>query len=40
LARIYAKGIGVPSDLQKTKAVLKGLPKQEANALLAELGAR
>ena len=40
LARIYAKGIGVPPDLQKTKAVLKGLPKQEANALLAELGAR
>jgi tetratricopeptide (TPR) repeat protein len=40
LARIFAKGIGVPSDLQKTKAVLKGLPKHEANALLAELGAR
>lgn len=40
LARIYGKGIGLPPDLAKAKAVLKGLPKQEANALLAELGAR
>ena len=40
LARIYGKGIGLPPDLAKAKAVLKGLPKQETNALLTELGAR
>jgi TPR repeat protein len=40
LARIYVKGIGLPPDLPKAKAVLKGLPKQETTALLAELGAR
>ena len=39
LARIYAKGIGQPPDLPKAKAMLKGLPKQEANALAAEFGA-
>jgi len=38
LARIYAKGLGVPSDLQKAKALAKALPKQEAKALLEELG--
>jgi TPR repeat protein len=40
LARIYGKGIGLPPDLIKAKAILKGLPKHEMNALLAELGAR
>ena len=40
LARIYAKGIGQPPDLSRAKAILKGLPKQEANALAAELGVR
>jgi Flp pilus assembly protein TadD len=40
LARIYGKGIGLPPDLIKAKAILKGLPKQEMNGLLAELGAR
>ena len=38
LARIYAKGIGLQPDLPKAKAMLNGLPKQEANALLAEFG--
>ena len=40
LARIYGRGIGVPSDLSKAKAMLKGLPKQEAKERLAELDAR
>lgn len=38
LARIYGKGIGLQPDLHKAKAILKGLPKQEVNALLAEFG--
>jgi hypothetical protein len=38
LARIYGKGIGLPPDLPKAKTMLKGLPKQEANTLLAEFG--
>ena len=38
LARVYAKGIGLQPDLPKAKAMLKGLPRQEANALLAEFG--
>jgi TPR repeat protein len=38
LARIYGKGIGVQPDVSKAKAMLKGLPKHEANALLAEFG--
>jgi TPR repeat protein len=37
LARIYGKGLGVTQDLQKAKAVLKGLPKQESKAILAEI---
>ena len=37
LARIYGKGLGVTPDLQKAKAMLKGLPKQESNAILAEI---
>ncbi|HKT34472.1 MAG TPA: tetratricopeptide repeat protein [Nitrospira sp.] len=40
LARIYGKGIGVQQDLSKAKALLKGLSKPEANALLAEFGSR
>ena len=38
LARIYAKGLGLDADIQKAKAVLKGLPKQETQSLLDELG--
>ena len=37
LARIYGKGLGVTQDVQKAKAVLKGLPKQESKAILAEI---
>ena len=37
LARIYGKGLGVTQDLQKTKAILKGLSKQESKAILAEI---
>jgi Flp pilus assembly protein TadD len=36
LARIYGKGIGMPPDVPRAKAMLKGLPKPEATALLAE----
>jgi TPR repeat protein len=38
LARIYAKGLGMPPDTQKAKVMLKGLPKQETKALLDTLG--
>jgi TPR repeat protein len=37
LARIYAKGLGVAPDLQKAKAMLKGLPKQEIKSTLTEI---
>jgi TPR repeat protein len=37
LARIYGKGLGIPTDLQKAKAQLKGLPKHEIKMLLDEL---
>jgi TPR repeat protein len=37
LARIYGKGIGVTRDLQKAKAMLKGLSKQDSKAILAEI---
>jgi len=37
LARIYGKGLGVTPDLQKAKAVLKGLPKQEVKTILDEI---
>ena len=37
LARIYGKGLGVTPDVQKAKAMLKGLPKQESKAILAEI---
>jgi tetratricopeptide (TPR) repeat protein len=40
LARIYGRGIGVEPNLRKAKTILKGLPKQEAQELLAEFGAR
>ncbi len=37
LARIYGKGLGVTPDLQKAKAILKGLPKQEIQEILDEI---
>jgi TPR repeat protein len=37
LARIYGKGIGVTRDLQKAKAMLKGLSKQDSKEILAEI---
>ena len=37
LARIYGKGLGVAPDLQKAKAMLKGLSKQEMRAVLDEI---
>jgi TPR repeat protein len=37
LARIYGKGLGVAPDLQKAKAMLKGLSKQEMRAILDEI---
>jgi hypothetical protein len=37
LARIYAKGIGMTSDMPKAKAQLKGLPKQDMKSALDEL---
>ena len=40
LARIYGKGLGVTPDLQKAKAMLKGLSKQEMKAILDELAGR
>ena len=40
LARIYGQGLGVEPDRAKAKAALKGLPKQEANALMDELSLR
>ena len=40
LARIYAKGLGLDTDTLKAKALLKDLPKQEAEPLLDELGLR
>ena len=40
LARIYGKGLGVTPDLQKAKAMLKGLSKQETKAVLDEITGR
>ena len=37
LARIYGKGIGTTPDMQKAKAQLKGLPKQDIKSVLDEL---
>ena len=38
LTRIYAKGLGLDADIPKAKALLKGLPKQDTQSLLDELG--
>ena len=40
LARIYGKGLGVTLDLQKAEAMLKGLSKQEIEAILVEIAAQ
>ena len=40
LARIYGKGLGVTPDLQKAKAMLKGLSKQEMKEVLDEIAER
>ncbi|NWF74330.1 MAG: tetratricopeptide repeat protein [Nitrospirae bacterium] len=40
LARIYGKGLGVTLDLQKAKAMVKGLSEQEMNAVLDEIAAQ
>lgn len=40
LARIYGKGLGVTPDLQKAKAMLKGLSKQEMKEALDEIAER
>lgn len=40
LARIYGKGLGVTPDLQKAKAMLKGLSKQEIKEVLDEIAGR
>ena len=40
LARIYGKGLGVAPDLQKAKAMLKGLSKQEIKSVLDEIAGR
>lgn len=39
LARIYGLGLGVSQDMAKAKAYLKGLPKDEAKALLDDITA-
>jgi len=38
LARILAKGLGVPADPQRAKAMLKGLSKQESTMIWDEFG--
>lgn len=40
LARIYGKGLGITPDLQKAKATLKGLSKQELKVILDEIAGR
>jgi TPR repeat protein len=37
LARIYGKGLGVTTDLQKAKAILKGLSKKEMREVLDDI---
>jgi TPR repeat protein len=37
LAMVYGKGLGVTPDGQKARAMLKGVPKQEAKQILEEL---
>jgi tetratricopeptide (TPR) repeat protein len=39
LARIYARGLGVPADPHKALGLLKGNPREDAQALLKELSA-
>lgn len=39
LARIYGKGLGVTLDLQKAKAMVKGLSEQEMSEVLDEIAA-
>ena len=40
LARIYGKGLGITPDLQKAKAMLKGLSKQEMKDVMDEIAER
>jgi TPR repeat protein len=40
LARIYGKGLGVTPDVQKAKAMLKGLSKQETKTVLEDIAER
>ncbi len=40
LARIYGLGLGVPQDVKKAKAALKGLPKQDVKPILDEISAQ
>ncbi len=40
LALIYGKGVGMPADVPKAKAQLKGLPKQDIKAILDEFSIR
>lgn len=40
LARIYAKGLGVEADRTKARLALKGLPKEDTQVLIDELGLR
>jgi TPR repeat protein len=37
LARIYARGLGVPPDLERAVALLKATPHEDARRLLQEL---
>jgi len=39
LARIYARGLGVPPDMNKALGLLKGNPREDAQALAKELSA-
>lgn len=39
LARIYAKGLGVPADVNKALGLLKENPREDAQALMKELSA-
>src|SRR4029077_7308824 len=37
LARIYGKGLGVTQDVQRAKAMLKGLSKQEIKSVMDDI---
>ena len=39
MARVYAHGLGVPQDIKKAKALLKGESSDEAKALLRDISA-